>query len=327
MSSKVKRSLSGIKPTGAPHLGNILGMIQPAIDMQETHETFYFIADYHALTSVRKPEELRHDTYSVAAQWLALGLDPNKACLFRQSDIAQVTELMWILGTVTSMGDLNRAHAFKAAKDRGEEGAANMGLFAYPVLMAADIILYDSDVVPVGKDQIQHVEMARAMAQRFNHYFGETLKEPQELVQENVATVPGIDGRKMSKSYGNGIVPLEAPKKVKKQVMAIVTDSKELEDVKDPDTCHIVKLYELFASGEELEEMKNNYRAGGYGYGHAKLALLEKIEDRFATAREKYNHLMQNTAELDEVLAHGAVKAREVAAEVLERARIACGLR
>lgn len=327
MSSKIKRSLSGIKPTGTPHLGNILGMILPAISMQDSHETFYFIADYHALTSVRDPKQLKHDTYSVTAQWLALGLDPAKACLFRQSDISQVTELMWVLGTVTSMGDLNRAHAYKAAKDRGEEGAINMGVFAYPVLMAADIILYDSDVVPVGKDQIQHVEMARAMAQRFNHYFGETLKEPQELVRENVAVVPGIDGRKMSKSYNNGIVPLDPPKKLKKQVMAIVTDSKELEDVKDPDACHIVKLYELFASPEELEEMKSKYRAGGYGYGHAKLALLEKIEEKFAPAREKYNYYMENTAELDAVLTKGAERASALAEEVLQRTRIACGLR
>jgi tryptophanyl-tRNA synthetase len=323
----MKRSLSGIKPTGTPHLGNYLGMIRPSIAMQKTHETFYFIANYHALTTVRDPKALRHDTLSVAAQFLALGLDPAHGAFYRQSDIPQVTELTWILGCMTSMGDLMRAHAYKAAKDKGEEGSINHGTFTYPVLMAADIILFDADVVPVGQDQVQHIEMARAMAQRFNHYYGETLKEPKELVQANVAVVPGVDGRKMSKSYNNGIEPLSSPKELKKQVMNIVTDSKGLEDKKDPDTCNIVALYKFFATPTELEEMKSKYRAGGYGYGHAKMALLEKLEAEFGPARAKYEELMKRPADLEDILQDGAKKARKVAEGVLERTLKACGIR
>jgi len=323
----MKRSLTGVKPTHNPHLGNILGAILPAIELQKTHETFYFVADYHALTSVRDPKKLRHDCYDVAATYLALGLDPAKGCFFKQSAVPAVNELMWVLGTVTSMGDLTRAHAYKAAKDRGEEGAINMGVFAYPVLMAADIILYDTDIVPVGKDQIQHIEMARSMAQRFNHYFGETLKEPQELVQTSVGVVPGIDGQKMSKSTGNGIDVLQPAKKVKKQVMAIVTDSKELEDKKDPTNCNIVNLYKLMANESEVQEMEEKYRAGGYGYGHAKLALLEKIEERFSPAREKYEYYMSHTDELDDILLQGATKARKVAEGFLEKTLKACGIK
>lgn len=323
----MKRSLSGIKPTGTPHLGNYLGMIRPAIALQKTHETFYFIANYHALTSVRDPKALRHDTLSVAAQLLAFGLDPSHGAFYRQSDVPQVNELAWVLGCMTSMGDLTRAHAFKAAKDKGEEGAINLGVFSYPVLMASDIILFDSDIVPVGQDQVQHIEMARGMAQRFNHYFGETLKEPKELVQANVATVPGIDGRKMSKSYNNGIEPLASAKELKKQVMAIVTDSKGLEDKKDPETCNIVALYKFFASPAELEDMKSKYRAGGYGYGHAKLALLEKLEAQFGPARAKYDELMKKPQDLEDILLDGAKKARKVAEGVLDRTLKACGIR
>jgi tryptophanyl-tRNA synthetase len=323
----MKRSLSGIKPTGVPHLGNYLGMIRPAIELQKTHDTFYFIANYHALTSVRDAAKLRQDTLNVAAQFLAFGLDPAKGAFFRQSDIPEVTELMWVLGTVTSMGDLTRAHAYKAAKDKGEEGALNLGVFSYPVLMAADIILYDADVVPVGKDQVQHLEMARSMAQRFNHYFGETLKEPKELVRDDVATIPGIDGRKMSKSYDNGIEPLSSPKELKKQVMSIVTDSKSLEDKKDPDTCNIVNLYKFFATPAELEEMKEKYRTGGFGYGHAKMALLEKLESNFGAARDRYYDLLKRPDDLEDILREGAKKARVIAQGVLQRTLKACGIR
>jgi len=323
----MKRSLSGIKPTGTPHLGNYLGMIRPSIEMQKTHETFYFIANYHALTSVRDPKALRHDTLSIAAQFLAFGLDPSHGAFYRQSDVPQVNELAWVLGCMTSMGDLTRAHAYKAAKDKGEEGAINLGVFSYPVLMASDIILFDSDIVPVGQDQVQHIEMARGMAQRFNHYFGETLREPKELVQSNVATVPGTDGRKMSKSYNNGIEPLAAAKELKKQVMAIVTDSKGLEDKKDPDTCNILALYKFFATPAELEEIKMKYRAGGYGYGHAKMALLEKLETEFGPARAKYDELMKKPQDLEDILQDGAKKARKVAEGVLERTLKACGIR
>lgn len=323
----MKRSLSGIQPTGVPHLGNYLGMIRPAIELQKTHDTFYFIANFHALTSVRNADKLRQDTMNVAAQFLAFGLDPTKGAFFRQSDVPEVTELSWILGTVTSMGDLTRAHTYKAAKDKGEEGALNLGVFSYPALMAADIILYDSDVVPVGKDQIQHLEMARAMAQRFNHYYGNTLKEPKELVRENVSTVPGIDGRKMSKSYNNGIEPLSPPKELKKQVMAIVTDSKGLEDSKDPSNCNIINLYKFFASTDEIADIEQKYRDGGYGYGHAKLALLQKIESAFEEPRAKYNEVLKRPSDLEDILQNGAKKARVIAQDVLQRTLKACGIR
>ncbi|MBS1984886.1 MAG: tryptophan--tRNA ligase [Bdellovibrionales bacterium] len=323
----MKTSLSGIKPTGMPHLGNILGMMVPAIAMQKSHETFYFIADLHALTSVADPAKLRQDTFDLAAAFLALGYDPQRGALFQQSQVPQVTELMWMLSCAVSMGDLFRAHAYKAAKDRNEEGRLNMATFAYPVLMAADILLYDADVVPVGKDQVQHLEMARAIAQRFNFHFGDTLKEPKELVQENVAVIPGIDGRKMSKSYSNGIEPLAPAKEVKKQVMAIVTDSKGLDDVKDPDTCHIVALYKLLASREEVATMEANYRKGGYGYGHAKLALLEKIEAQFGPARKKFEDYRAHPDLVHQALNEGARKASILANRTLERARKACGIR
>ncbi len=323
----MKTSLSGIKPTGTPHLGNILGMVLPAIEMQNTHKTFYFIANLHALTSVSDPKALRKDTFEVAATWLALGLDPSKSVLFVQSEVPEVTELMWFLSCSVSMGDLFRAHSFKAAKDKGEEGRLNHGVFSYPVLMAADILLYDADVVPVGKDQVQHLEMARAIAARFNHHFGDTLKEPKELLQESVAIVPGIDGRKMSKSYDNGIEPLASAKTLKKQVMAIVTDSKGLEDVKDPTTCNIFALYKLFATADEIRTMEENYRRGNYGYGHAKIALLEKLEQKFGPARKRYEELCANPQEVDKVLTHGAARARNVARQTLKRAKDACGIR
>ena len=323
----MKTSLSGIKPTGTPHLGNILGMILPAIEMQNSHKTFYFIANLHALTSVHDAAALRKDTFEVAATWLALGLDPAKSILFVQSEVPEVTELTWFLSCCVSMGDLFRAHSFKAAKDKGEEGRMNHGAFSYPVLMAADILLYDADVVPVGKDQVQHLEMARAIAARFNHYYGDTLKEPKELLQESVAIVPGIDGRKMSKSYDNGIEPLASAKALKKQVMAIVTDSKGLEDVKDPTTCNIFALYKLFASADELKVMEENYRRGNYGYGHAKMALLEKLEQKFGPARKRYEELCANPAEVEKVLNDGAERARTVARQTLKRAKQACGIR
>jgi tryptophanyl-tRNA synthetase len=323
---EMKRSLSGIKPTGTPHLGNYLGMIKPAIDMQDQYESYYFIANFHALTTVRDPKVLRADTLNVAAQFLAFGLDPNKAALYRQSDIPEVTELTWYLSCVVSLGDLFRAHAFKAAKDAGEEGMLNLGVFAYPVLMAADILICDSDVVPVGKDQVQHLEMARSIAQRFNFYFGNILKEPKELVRENVAVVPGTDGRKMSKSYNNGIEPLLTGNALKKQIMAIQTDSKGLEDKKDPDTCNVYNLYKLLATPTETASMAEKYRAGGYGYGHAKIALLEKIEDFFEPSRARYQDLLKRPKDLEDILQSGAQKARKVAVEVVGRCRQALGI-
>jgi tryptophanyl-tRNA synthetase len=308
-------------------MGNILGMVLPAIALQKTHQTFYFVADLHALTSVRDPKAIFDNTLVMTAVFIACGLDTNNGAFFKQSDIPEIPELAWYLACVTSMGDLTRAHAYKAAKDKGEEGQINLGTFSYPVLMAADILAYDSDVVPVGKDQAQHVEMARAGAKRLNHYYGDVLKEPKELIQEDVGVVPGIDGRKMSKSYGNGIDPFLPANQVKKQVMAIVTDSKGLDDVKDPDSDNVVALYKLMATAEQLKSMQDSYRKGGYGYGHAKLALLEAIEARFAPMRDTFNRLMADPAELQRVLKVGAERARERTTVVLDRVRKAQGTR
>lgn len=316
-----RRSLSGIKSTGHPHLGNYLGMIRPAIALQETHDAFYFVADLHALTSERDPVAMRQQTYEITATFLACGLDPQRASFFRQSDVPEVTELAWYLSCVTAMGELERAHAFKAKKDEGTDGAAVHGLFAYPVLMAADILIYDAHVVPVGKDQIQHIEMTRDWAQRFNHHFGETFRIPDAMVQKEVMTIPGIDGRKMSKSYDNGIDVFMPQKKLKQRVMQIVTDSTPLEAPKDPETCNVVALYKYFATEDELAEMKAKYRAGNYGYGHAKLALFEAIDRSLGPKRAEYDRLMADKGELEAVLREGARKAREVAFDVLGRAR------
>lgn len=316
-----RRSLSGIKSTGHPHLGNYLGMIRPAIQLQDTHDSYYFVADLHALTSERDPVAMRQQTYEITATFIACGLDPNRAAFFRQSDVPEVTELAWYLSNVVTMGELERGHAYKAKKDEGEAGRALHGLFAYPVLMAADILIYDSHVVPVGKDQIQHIEMTRDMALRFNYHFGETFRVPEALVREDVMTIPGIDGRKMSKSYDNGIEVFMPPKKLKQRLMQIVTDSTPLEAPKDPDTCNVVALYKYFATPAELDEMKARYRAGGYGYGHAKLALFDALERHLGDKRATYDRLMANPKELEEILHEGAKKARVVAHEVVGRAR------
>jgi len=316
-----RRALSGIKSTGHPHLGNYLGMIRPAIELQETHEAYYFVADLHALTSERDPVAMRRQTYEITATFLALGLDPCRSAFFRQSDVPEVAELSWYLSCIVAMGELERAHAWKAKKDAGDEGAAVHGLFAYPVLMAADILLYDAQVVPVGKDQIQHVEMTRDWAQRFNHHFGETFRIPEPLVREAVMTIPGIDGRKMSKSHDNGIEVFMPSKQLKQRVLSIVTDSTPLEAPKDPDTCNVVALYKYFATPDELAELEAKYRAGGFGYGHAKLALFEALERHLGQRRAEYDRLMAAPAELEAVLTHGAMKARAVAQEVLGRVR------
>jgi len=325
MSEKSKRSLSGIKSTGVPHLGNYLGMIRPAIDLQDETDAYYFVADYHALTTVHDAKAMIDSTYDVTSYFLSFGLDPNKAALFRQSDVPEVTELAWMLSCITSMGLLDRAHAFKAAKDRGEGGSVCHGLFAYPVLMAADILIYDSHIVPVGKDQIQHIEMTRDMAQRFNHIFGETFVIPEGQVREDVMVIPGLDGRKMSKSYSNTIDPLLSKKKLKKQIMQIVTDSTPLEDPKDPEGCNVFALYKLFADEEAQAEMAANYRGGNYGYGHAKLALFEAVNEHVSPYRERYQEISRDRDMLEDVLQSGAARARERAREVLDRARAACG--
>ncbi len=319
------RSLSGIKPTGMPHIGNYLGMIKPAISLQEHYDAYYFVADYHALTSTHDGEEMRAHTLDITATFLAFGLDPERAVFWRQSDVPEVCELSWVLSCMTSMGLLERAHAYKAAKERGETGSINHGLFSYPVLMAADILLYDSDVVPVGKDQVQHIEMSRDMAQRFNHTFGEALVLPRALVQKEVQTVIGIDGRKMSKSYGNTIPVFLPPKKLRKACMAVQTDSTPLEDPKDPENCSVFELYRLFADPKDQEAMAEHYRAGNFGYGHAKQALFEAMDEELGPARDRYIRLRADDATLEDILRAGAKRARTVAQEVLDRVRSRIG--
>ncbi|MCP4867667.1 MAG: tryptophan--tRNA ligase [Proteobacteria bacterium] len=321
-----KRSLSGIKPTGAPHLGNYLGMIRPAIELQDSYDAFYFVADYHALTSTHDRAAMRAATYDATAIFLAFGLDPERSVFWRQSDTPGVTELTWVLSCMTSMGHLERAHAYKAARDRGEAGAINHGVFSYPVLMAADILMYDSDVVPVGKDQVQHIEMARDMAQRFNHTFGDTLKLPVPSMKEEVQTIIGTDGQKMSKSYDNTIPVFLPPKKLRKKLMAIQTDSKGMEEPKDPDTCNVFTLYKLFADADQVAQMRENYTGGNYGYGHAKQALFEVMDGHLAPYRETYLTLRADEDQLEDVLRDGARRAREVGGAVLERVREAVGL-
>ena len=315
------RTLSGVQPSGHLHLGNYFGAIRQHIDQQD--DAFYFIANYHALTTVHDAEVLRSNTFDVAATYLALGLDPERATLFRQSDVPEVCELTWLLETVIGMGLLEKAVSYKDKKDRGLQ--ASVGLFTYPVLMASDILIYDSDVVPVGSDQVQHVEMTRDFAGRFNARYGETFKLPKYKLGTEVP-VPGIDGQKMSKSYGNHIPIFAEGKPLKKLVMSIETDSRGLEEPKDPDTCNVFAIYRLFAGEAGVEEMAANYRGGNFGYGHAKLALLEAINERFGEARERRRHFYENPDEVEAVLADGAKKARAIARDVTDRARKACGL-
>lgn len=327
MTDDTQRSLSGIKPTGSVHLGRYLGMIKPAIELQQEFEAFYFVANYHALTTVSDPDKIRSKVYDITAAFRAFGLDPERAAFFRQSDIPEVTELTWMLSCVTHMGLLERAHAYKAAKDEGRENEINHGIFAYPVLMAADILIYDSDIVPVGSDQIQHVEMARDIAQKFNNrYDGEYLKLPEYRVREDVATVPGTDGRKMSASYGNIVEPLADPDTLRDQVMSIETDSTPLDEPKDPDTCNVFRMYHLVADDDEIAEMRDNYESGGYGYGHAKQDLFERLEAAFKSYRDTYRTLRNDTDKLEEILAHGADKVRPVVDRVMHRVRRANGI-
>lgn len=323
----MKRSLSGIKSTGKPHLGNYLGMLRPAIDLQDDYEAFYFVAEYHALTTERDPAAMRESTHMITANFLAFGLDPDRAAFFRQSAVPEVNELAWMLSCVTNMGVLQRAHAYKAAKDEGIENEIPHGLFAYPVLMAADILIYDSDIVPVGSDQIQHVEMTRLMARHFNAaYGGEFLKVPEPRVQKDVATVPGIDGRKMSKSYGNIIEPLTTSKKLRKQVMKIATDSTPMEEPMDPTDCNVFALYKLFSDEAEQAELAEKYARSDFGYGHAKQTLYEKMDAYFEPYREKYDKLIADPDYLDDVLEAGAKKVRPIVDDVMGRCREATGL-
>ncbi len=320
------RALTGIKPTAAPHIGNLLGMIEPALRLQSDHDAYYFIADYHALTTLHDRERMRTYSTEVAATWLALGLDPARTALFVQSDVPEVTELSWFLSCVIGMGVLERAHAYKAAQDQGVD--INAGTFTYPVLMAADILAYDSNLVPVGRDQKQHVEMAKDMAAAFNARFGgPVLTLPEPLIRDDVATIPGLDGRKMSKSYSNTIEVFADPKALRKKVMAIVTDSRGLDDPKDPDTDNVFALFRLFATPERTADLARRYRLPGLGYGHAKQELFEVMENRLAPARERYAELLADPSRIDRVLEDGADRARRVATATLERVRDATGIR
>lgn len=319
------RILTGIQSTGTPHLGNLLGAILPAIELsgKPENESFLFIADMHSLTQIKDGAQLRHNTYSTAATWLAFGIDPHKTVFYRQSDIPEVTELMWYLLCFYPYSRLMLAHGFKDKKDRLDD--VNGGLFTYPMLMAADILLYDAEIVPVGTDQEQHLEMTREVAEKFHHVYGETFVLPQHVINEHTKKVPGTDGEKMSKSRNNFIDIFLPEKQLRKQVMSIVTDSKELEDPKDPDTCNVFAIYSLLASESELAQMRANYLAGGYGYGHAKQALYELILTKFAENRARYQFLMEHTDEIDAALAIGAAKARAIASETLKRVRTHVG--
>ncbi len=320
--SKSLRYLSGIQPSGELHLGNYFGAIRQHIQNQDN--AFYFIANYHALTTLKDAEALRKNTFEAAVTYLALGLDPKRATLFRQSDIPEVTELMWLLLTVTGMGLLERGVSYKEKKERGI--AATAGLFTYPVLMAADILIYDSDVVPVGSDQVQHLEMTRDIAKYFNNtYQTEVFKLPK--YELGVPTpVVGIDGQKMSKSYGNTIPIFAKGKKLKSLVMSIKTDSTPLEDPKDHTKCNVFSLYSLFATEKQKEEMIAKYAGGNYGYGHAKKELLALIKEHFAEAHEKREQFLKNPDLVEDILQEGAKKARNIAQEVLDRARSASGI-
>ena len=333
------RVLSGIQPTGRFHWGNYFGAIRQYIALQDNEQAFYFIADYHALTTIDRPEttravneepftpeKLRELTQDAALDLLALGLDPNQATLFRQSDVPEVTELTWLLMTVTQMHLLEKCHAYKDKKDRGIP--ADAGLFTYPVLMAADILLYDSDVVPVGLDQVQHIEVTRDVAQRFNRIFdAEVFVLPEPRVLDQTAKVPGLDGQKMSKSYGNTIPVFETPKQLRKTIMKITTDSTPVEEPKDPDGCSVYTLFQLFGDDEAQAALADRYRAGGMGYGEAKQTLYEAAMDHFADAFARREALAADPDSVEDVLRAGAAQAREKGREVLERARTACGLK
>lgn len=321
----MSRILTGVQSTGTPHLGNILGAILPAIKMAKNNENdaFLFIADMHSLTQVKDGKTLRENTYSTAATWLACGLDIEKTVFYRQSDVPQVTELSWYLSCFYPYQRLTLAHSFKDKADRLED--VNSGLFSYPMLMAADILLYDAEIVPVGKDQLQHLEMTRDVANRFNHQMGKTLIPPKAKIQEGTMYVPGTDGGKMSKSQGNIIDIFLPEKKLRKQIMKIETDSTPLEDPKNPDTCNLFALYKLIASEKQITEMRSNYEGGNYGYGHAKQTFYELLLETFSKERERYNYYMNNPQEIDKMLAIGAKKATAVANAVLKRVRIKLG--
>ena len=316
--------LSGIQPTGRFHWGNYFGAIRQYIAMQDNQQSFYFIADLHALTTIRDPEQLSQNTMDAALDLLALGLDPDRATLFRQSDVPEVTELTWLLLTVTQMHLLEKCVSYKDKKERGL--AADAGLFTYPVLMASDILIYDSEVVPVGADQIQHLEVTRDIAQRFNSLYGEIFVLPKPQMLDASAKVPGIDGEKMSKSYNNTIPIFDTPKRLRKLISRIRTDSKSVEEPKNPHECAVFELYLLFGTSEQQEELADRYRAGGMGYGEAKSALYEAAMQYFGAAFERRADLEKRLGNVEEILQAGAAIARRKARAVVDRAKAACGL-
>ena len=320
------RVLSGIQPSGTLHLGNYFGAIRQYLSLQEQgHTCFYFIANYHALTSLNDKQRLEEVTRHVAMVYLAMGIDPDRSVFFVQSDVPQVTELCWILNTLCPVSLMEKATSYKDKVARGLP--ANMGLFDYPVLQAADIVIYDADLVPVGADQKQHIEMTRDLAGKFNHTYGaEALVLPEPYIVPEVAIVPGIDGQKMSKSYDNTIEIIATAKQTQKRCGRVVTDSTPLEEPKDPETCNVFALLKLFAEPEELDEIAGRYRAGGYGYGHAKNRLAELINERFDKPRQRYAELENAPGYVDDVLAEGGRKAREVAEQTMQRVRDACGI-
>lgn len=319
------RILTGIQSSGIPHLGNLLGAIIPAIKLSEDpkNESLFFIADMHSLTTMRDSEALKENTYATAAAWIAFGFNTDENIFYRQSDIPEVCELMWYLNCITPYPMLANAHSFKDKTNKLHN--VNAGLFTYPVLMAADILLYDAEIVPVGKDQKQHMEMTRDMARAFNHIYGDTLSEPEASIDKRVMIIPGTDGQKMSKSYNNFINIFLPDKKLRKQIMGIQTDSTPMEDPKEPENCNVFKLYTLLASNEQIKEMEANYKEGNYGYGHAKQALYELISNKYAIERVRFNELMNNKDLIENELKKGAVKARVIAREVLERVRTNIG--
>lgn len=316
----MKRILSGVQPSGKPHLGNYLGAMRQHIEMQKDYECFLFIADLHALTTVKDREKMRQQTYDLAVSYLALGLNPEKTVFFKQSELPEHSELCWILDCLASIPFLERAHAWKDAQEKKKK-ETSVGLFNYPILQAADILLYKPDLVPVGQDQKQHIEMTRDLATTFNHTFGETFKIPEPYIKKEVGQVPGTDGQKMSKSYNNTIEIFAPESELKKQVMGIVTDSTPLEKPKDPEKCHVFTLYKLIATDKESKELAAKYKKGGFGYGDAKKLLLKKLLELFGEAREKYEKLVPKKDYIWSVLEEGAKKAKTVASETLDEVK------
>jgi tryptophanyl-tRNA synthetase len=324
-------SLTGIKPSGTPHIGNYLGMIRPALDLAKEYQAMYFIADYHALTTVTNRDDLKRLTYEVAATWLALGLDTDKVIFYRQSDIPEVMELTWILACFTPKGLLNRAHAYKAAVDKNLERSdnadegINSGLFFYPALMAADILLFDTNYVPVGLDQKQHIEIARDIAQAINNNYGDVFTLPEAVIREDVMTIPGLDGRKMSKSHGN-VIPMFAPSEQLRSVMRIVTDSRKPEEPKDPEKDNVFAIYKHFALNEDSARVKQRYLQGGLAYSEIKNELYELLDSKFSDARDKYGMYMEDWEYLENILLQGAEKARKKSVPKIGKLRKAIGI-